>query len=333
MRMRSGLAVAVAALLALPSASVPQTYRAPRHTLPPSPLIFSGQPVDLMFRADAGMQMEQDRSPAGELEEHRKLERALKGLSPQRPGVVDAYLVSIALDSDPVFGREARGAAAVLSRRYGAAGRSVVLAGSDGSSPSPFPRGSPATLGVVLARVAELMEKREDVLILYTTSHGAPIGLLYHDADNGYGAVSPSRLAIVLDELGLANRMLILSACHAGIFVPRLQNGSAAIVTAAAADRTSFGCAADNDWTFFGDALVNNALRKPQPLAAAFGEAQALISSWEGRAPARPSLPQMSVGPNAARWLAVLEGRVPKTATQPVGKPAFAPAAATPPAR
>ena len=333
MRMRKRVAAAVAAMLALPSASVPQTYRPPRHTLPMSPLILSGEPVDLMFRADAGMQIEQDRSAATELEEHRKLERALKGLPAQRPGVVDAYLVSIALDSDPVFGREARGAAAVLSRRYGAAERSIVLAGSDGSGPSVLPRGSPGTLGVVLARMAELMDKKEDVLILYTTSHGAPIGLIYHDADNGYGAVSPSRLAIVLDELGLTNRMLILSACHAGVFVPRLQNGSAAIVAAAAADRTSFGCAADNDWTFFGDALINNAMRKPQPLAAAFGEAQALISSWEARAPARPSLPQLSVGAKAGAWLAAIERRVPKTATQPVGRPAFAPAAPTPPAR
>ena len=332
MRMRSGLAAAVAAALALPAASVSQDYKPPRHTLPPSPLIFSGTPVEVMFRADAGMEIQQDRSPAAELEEHRKLDRALKALSPQRPGMVDAYLVSVALDSDPVFGREARGAAAVLTRRYGAAGRTLVLAGSDGSGPSALPRGTPGTMAVALARVAELLDKKEDVLILYTTSHGAPFGLLYHDADNGYGAISPGRLALVLDELGLANRMVILSACHAGIFVTRLQNGSAAIVTAAAADRTSFGCAANNDWTFFGDALINNALRKPQPLAAAFGEAQALVSSWEARAPATPSLPQLSVGADAARWLEALERRVPKTATQPVGRPAF-PLAAPPQAR
>ena len=331
--MRSGLAAAVAAALALPAASVPQAYKPPRHTLPPSPLLFSGEPVELMFRADAGMEIEQDRSPAAELDEHRKLDRALKALSPQRPGVVDAYLVSVALDSDPVFGREARGAASVLSRRYGADRRTVVLAGSDGSSPSQLPRGTPGTMGIALARVAELMDRKEDVLILYTTSHGARFGLVYHDADNGYGAISPGRMAIVLDELGFENRMVILSACHAGIFVPRLQNGSAAIVTAAAADRASFGCAAQNDWTFFGDALINHALRKPQPLAAAFGEAQGLISAWETQAPARPSLPQMSVGPNAARWLDALERRVPKTATQPVGRPAFAPGATAAPAR
>jgi len=60
--------------------------------------------------------------------------------------------VSIALDSDPVFGREARVAGDVLRRRYGALGRTIVLAGSDGNAPSELPRGSPETLAIVLAR-------------------------------------------------------------------------------------------------------------------------------------------------------------------------------------
>ena len=47
--------------------------------------------------------------------------RALATLQPQRKGVVDAYVVTVGLDSDPVFGREAREAGKVLSRRYDAA--------------------------------------------------------------------------------------------------------------------------------------------------------------------------------------------------------------------
>ena len=61
-----------------------------------------------------------------------------------------------------------------LRHRYGAAGRTIILAGSDGSAPSDLPRGSPGSLAVALARVAELMDRNEDTLILYTTSHGAP---------------------------------------------------------------------------------------------------------------------------------------------------------------
>lgn len=320
---RLGLKLLAALVLVLPCAASTQGYQAPRHTAGPSPLLAGGTEFDIAMRADAGTQIERDRDPAAELEEHRKLDRALQALSRQRPGTVDAYLIAIALDSDPVFGREARAAADVLRRRYGADGRTVVLAGSDGSGPSELPRGSPQTLAIALARVAELMDEREDALILYSTSHGAPFGLYYNDGDSGYGAISPFRLKTMLDRLGLANRLLILSACYSGVFVPVLESPTGAIVTAAAADRTSFGCAADNDWTFFGDALVNRALRRPQPLAAAFAEARGLISGWEAQVRIAPSLPQISVGAEAGRWLAALEQRMPRTASAPVGRPAI----------
>jgi hypothetical protein len=105
------------------------------------------------------------------------------------------------------------------------------------------------------------------------------------------------------------------------------------IVTAAAADRTSFGCAAENDWTYFGDAFINRALRKPQPLTSAFAEAKSLVSSWEAQGGGQPSQPQLSVGANVSRWLDPLEKRMPKAATQPVGRPAFVPAGSRQPPR
>ncbi|MFX5684818.1 C13 family peptidase, partial [Acinetobacter baumannii] len=76
-----------------------------------------------------------------------------------------------------------------------------------------------------------------------------------------------------LDGLGIKRRVVILSACFAGVFVPVLASDDTAVLTAASSDRTSFGCQADADWTFFGDALVNHALRKAQPLDAAAREA------------------------------------------------------------
>jgi hypothetical protein len=318
------LKLSLALGLVLPCAASSQAYQPPRHTTAPSPLLVgSGSELELGLRADAGTQIEQDRSPAEELAEHRKLDRALAALGGQRAGTVDAYVVAVALDSDPVFGREARAAAEVLSRRYGAQGRTLILAGSDGRAPSALPRGSPGTLAVALARVAELMDRDEDALILYSTSHGAPFGLYYNDGNNGFGAISPNRLRAMLDGLGVRNRLLILSACYSGVFVPVLRSPSTAIVTAASHDRTSFGCAADNDWTFFGDALINRALRKPQLLPAAFTEAQGLIAGWEARVQHPASQPQIAVGALAARWLEPLERRIPRTATAPVGRPAI----------
>jgi hypothetical protein len=337
--MRAGLRLIAALALVLPAAATTQppaaapAYQPPRHsTGTPPPFFVAPSQADLFARADAGMEIQRNRSAAEELEEHRKLDRALHALAPQRAGIVDAYVISIALDSDPVFGREARVAGDVLQRRYDAARRTIVLAGSDGSAPSALPRGSPGTLAIALARIAELMDRNEDVVVLYTTSHGAPFGLFYNDGDSGSGAVSPNRLKAMLDGLGLRNRLLILSACYSGIFVPALQTDTTAILTAASHDRTSFGCRAENDWTFFGDAMINQALRKAQPLAAAFAEANGLVGGWETRFQVRPSQPQVSIGAGTARWLAPLEARMPRTATQPVGRPAIDTSFAPPPA-
>jgi hypothetical protein len=295
-------------------------YDPPHHTLPAPAIGHTDE--DVTVQANNGIEVERDRTPAGELAEHRRLDRALAALQPQRKGVVDAYVVVVGLDSDVVFGREAREAGRVLARRYGAEGRTIVLAGSDGRGPSDLPRGSPENIAIVLARVAELMDKSEDVLVLYTTSHGAPLGIVYNDGDQGFGAISPVRMADMLQTLGITRRLIMVSACFSGVFVPMLSSDDSVIVTAASSERTSFGCQADSDWTFFGDALINNALRKHQSLAAADAEATGLIASWEGKGNLTPSDPQIDIGANAGQWLDVLDARVPVAATRPVGKPA-----------
>lgn len=299
------------------------TWSAPQHQAD-WPALHSGKTDrDIARQLALGPQLERNRSPEWLLAEQRRMTAALATLQPQRKGTVDAYVVSIGLDSDPIFGREAREAGKVLARRYDAAGRTIVLAGSEGSGPSQLPNGSPEHLAVALARIAELMDKNEDVLVLYTAGHGLNLGLAYHDADQGYGIIGPQRLARMLDELEIRNRLLILSACYSGVFVPALANPTTALFTAASSDRTSFGCAADRDWTFYGDAMINQALRKPQPLAAAAREATALITKWELMGKVEPSRPQTSIGNATAAWLNALEARMPKTATAPVGRPAI----------
>jgi hypothetical protein len=210
----------------------------------------------------------------------------------------------------------------VLARRYGAEGRTITLAGPDGRS-AGLPRGSLTSLTIALARIAELIDPAEDVLVLYSTSHGIPAGLAYHEGDSGYGILAPSRLGLVLGELGIRRRILLLSACHSGVFVPFLGSADTVIVTAASADRKSFGCRAENDWTFFGDALVNNALRKPQPLADATAEARLTIVGWEAGSGLESSQPQVVFGHAVSEWLPALEARIPRGATSPVGAPAI----------
>lgn len=273
--------------------------------------------------AKNGWSMEQNRSASWYLAQHKRLGTAIAALQPQRAGVVDVYVVSVGLDSDPVFGREAGEAAKVLSRRYGATGRTIFMtAGADGKS-TGIPQGSPPTLATALAAVADRMNLKEDVLVLFATTHGDPVsGLAYRDGNDGSGMIAPQRLANLLDGLGFQRRMILLSACYAGVFIPKLTSEDSIIVTAASSNRTSFGCAPGNDWTFFGDALINNALRKPQSFDKATDEAVSLISKWETELRLIPSRPQVYVGDKAGIWLKPLESKIPKVETARVGRPA-----------
>lgn len=289
----------------------------------PWPGLGSGEtPQEIAQSLELAPELHRAMSPREMLRQRRRLDAALAALEPHRPGVADAYVISIALDSDPVFAREAREAGRVLARRYGAEGRTLVLAGPDGEVDN-VPRGSISALMVALASLAEKMDPAEDVLVLYSTSHGLPQGLAYHYEDSGYGILSPKRLKEVLGELRIEKRLLLLSACYSGIFVPELASEDTAIITASAANRASFGCQPDNDWTFFGDALVNRALRKPQGLLMAHREATLAIADWEARMRVPASLPQARIGNAALTWLNAIEGNMPQVATAPVGKPAM----------
>jgi hypothetical protein len=269
--------------------------------------------------------------PTEALRQSRLLTAALGKLKPERRGVTDAFVVVAGLDSDAVFGREAAEAGRVLSRRFDADGHTIVVANGTGANDRNMPDGNPNHLAAALAQVGELMNKDEDVLVLYLTAHGHWVtGVAFRDGDRATGNIAPSRLAAMLNEAGIKNRLIIVSACYSGIFIPALQNDTTVTMTAASSEKPSFGCRAENDWTFFGDALINNAMRQPTPAADAFAAARVLISQWETAENLSPSNPQVDIGLNAPTWLDKLDARVPRGATPRVGRPANAPVTATP---
>ncbi|GBF57893.1 hypothetical protein PbB2_01563 [Candidatus Phycosocius bacilliformis] len=269
-------------------------------------------------------------SPAEALRQARAMSASLAGLKPERKGVVDVYVLAVGMDSDPVFGREAAEAARVLATRYDAQGRVIVLAngtGAQGGSTEPvIPDANPDHLAQALAQIGSVMNPQEDVLALFITTHGHwNTGLNYRDGDRAIGNIGPVRLARLLNDAGIENRLVILSACFSGVFLPALQNQSTIVMTAASSERPSFGCRAENDWTFFGDAFVNQALRQPVPLPDAFARAKTLITGWEVASGVAPSMPQVDLGPQAIAWMDKIDAKIPKVASPPRGTPAFSP--------
>ena len=190
-------------------------------------------------------------------------------------------MIVAALDADPVFGREAREAGRVLARRFDAEGRTLVLANDEGSDTANA-AATPESLARALGSVAALINRDEDVLILYTTSHGSPrAGLNFRDPARGAAIISPKQLAAMLDRTGIKNRLIILQACFSGQFVPVLAAPRTVVATAASSMKPSFGCSAGNDWTFFGHALINQAMRQPDTFARQFRRAFVTIIGWE----------------------------------------------------
>lgn len=317
---------ALAALIAMPalSQSAPANPNQPPPHTAPFPDLGSGESrAERRLSYELSPELHRGLSAAHIREQQRRLDAALAALPRNRPGTSEAYVLTIALDSDPVFAREAREAARVLGARYGAEGRTLTLAGPDGTR-DDAPHGSISALLLTLNHLGTLIDGKEDVLVLYTTSHGNDLGLAYHYGDSGYGVLSPPKLKAALAEAGIARRVLILSACYSGVFVPALASPDTAILTAAASTRSSFGCVAENDWTFYGDALINRALRQPVALEEAAQMAGRSVAAWESKARFLASLPQVSIGAGAKGWLPQIEAQMPRAASKPVGRPAFA---------
>jgi hypothetical protein len=106
---------------------------------------------------------------------------------------------------------------------------------------------------------------------------------------------------------------VIVSACFSGIFLPPLANDNTIVMTAADGEHTSFGCAPERDWTYFGDAFLRQSLQPGTDFEQAFAHARTLIQGWEMMDHAPPSNPQAHFGPALVAKLAPFFAAPPPT--------------------
>jgi hypothetical protein len=222
-----------------------------------------------------------------------------KALGPLRPGVegeVELFAVLAAYyPNERVFLREVEAIGPLLKAHFDAGGRVVTLANS-AEHPQRFPMANPMNLSAALAAMAEKMNLGEDVLLVYLTSHGVDGALSAGEWPGGTPPLLASDLARVLDRAGVPNLVAVIGACHSGSFVPWVAAPDRLIVTAAAADRSSFGCSDQRDWTYFGEAFFARALGETRSLDEAYRRAATLVREWETTAGFVPSEPQIALG-------------------------------------
>jgi hypothetical protein len=232
------------------------------------------------------------------------IERSLGAIQRGRPGVSELYFVGFAPDaSQDVFVREMRFVKRLFDERFGATGRSIALASSHDAL-EEFPIASVTNLGRALRRVGEAMNAAEDVLFLFLSAHGdRDYRLSASQPPLELAALTPTALARLLHESGVKWRVIVVSACYSGGYIEPLRDANTLVITAAAPDRSSFGCEAGRDFTYFGQAFFRDALASTRSFTAAFAVARDIVSRQEAVEKLTPSMPQMWVGPAIAARL------------------------------
>jgi hypothetical protein len=220
-----------------------------------------------------------------------------------------------------VFYWEIQQSTDILKAHFKLGERSLNLVNNTGTA-RDAPMATVQNLAEALGAAAQRMDRDKDLLVLILSSHGSRDGFAL-DYDNLVSrTLDPATLRTMLDASGIRNRIVIVSSCYSGAFVKPLETPDTMVMTASADDRTSFGCADDRRWTWFGEALFEKGLAGHATLADAFADARTTIAGWERAQDYTPSHPQIFVGDEIAL-------RFPDI----VGKPPLATLGATEPGR
>jgi hypothetical protein len=221
----------------------------------------------------------------------RLLQEQVAQLPPSHAGDTGIYTLAIAgwADQD-VFIKELDGALDAIGSVLPIKGRTVRLINRR-DTVSTVPLANASNFTAAVHAVAGVMDKDNDVFVLVMTSHGGQTGFALQ-LPGEVAELTPKQVAAALNGEGIKNRVVIVSACYAGIFVPPLANDNTIVITAADDKHTSFGCAPERDWTYFGDAFFHQSLHPGADLENAFDHARVLIHGWEMMDHAIPSNPQ-----------------------------------------
>jgi hypothetical protein len=238
-----------------------------------------------------------------------RLVASVEHMAARQPGAANVFYLGFAGDGEQeIFKREELFAQQVLGEHFSSDDHSVDLINDDDDRDS-YPLATVSGLQQSLKLIASRMDLEQDVLVLMLTSHGSRDGLLVANGTLPLLQLSPIELQHALDDSGIKWRVIIVSACYAGVFVDALRGDDTLVITAADADHSSFGCDDDRDLTYFGEAFLKDSVPTTKTLEEAFKKADGLIRQRETSEHKIRSNPQMSVGIHMHDKLSGLEGR------------------------
>ncbi|QVW22703.1 caspase family protein [Pseudomonas hormoni] len=228
---------------------------------------------------DADGKLLPDSLELGLLAQGRLLEDALANVPASTPAI-ELYTLTLGGDGkQSVFLRESDYVSNMLTSRFGAFGQIRLVNHRDHLVDRPM-----ATRENLRRAALTLAERSgpEDLIFIYLTSHGTSEHELVLDQPRMELSDLPAdELAAVLAPLKNRDKIIVISSCYSGGFIPALKDERTLIMTASRADRVSFGCSEEANFTYFGDALFAQALNQTDDLEQAFKLAKATVAERE----------------------------------------------------
>ncbi|MDY6511451.1 C13 family peptidase [Acinetobacter faecalis] len=242
--------------------------------------------------------------------QNRILNKALEGIEFGEFAQSHWYFLGVAGASyQDVFMSEVERIKEQFDTRFGTFSRSMILVNNP-MTRNVIPIATRTSVEMALRRMGQQMNRESDVLFLYMTSHGLPNQFEMENAPLDLKQVDPKWLKDTLDKSGIRWRVIVISACYSGSFVSELQDENTLVITASAADRASFGCSNEADYTYFGRAFFDQAMREQHSMFDAFNQAKETVAKWESAQGFEPSEPQWAIGKNMELMLPQLEQRL-----------------------
>ena len=232
------------------------------------------------------------------------LAKALAPITQSHSNTINMYSLLIAGDGDQeVFRSEIESIKNIVNENYSTESQEITLVNSR-EAIDTYPLATKTSIAKSLHRLAENMNREQDILLFYITSHGSEKAKVSLDQKGlVLGDMESDWLAEELSKTGIQWKVLIVSACYSGTFIPALADEKTLVITAAAADRNSFGCSDDNDMTWFGRAFFKQSLQGSGEFIEAYHNAVAIVETWETEQDVDPSKPQIKAGAEIADYL------------------------------
>ena len=174
--------------------------------------------------------------------------------------------------------------------------QSLIVSNPPADLAARFPAATQQNLSEVFSRVGAWSDKYPITVVVLMSSHGNLDQLAIEIAGQAYPPIRSATLNAWLRRINPATpTVVLLSACYSGSFVPALADGYRMLLTASAADRSSFGCSPKSTNTWFIESLLEQGLKPELSWSEAFERTSQRVAAKEQALKLLPSLPQASI--------------------------------------